>query len=74
VRQHECPGEGDKQRQRLQRAVGAAGGLLAQALGLRAVFVLMAALILALCLGLLIVTDSRMEVAERHAGTDPDPD
>lgn len=46
----------------------AAGGLLAQALGLRAVFALMAALTLALCLGLLIVTDSRMDAAERRAG------
>lgn len=42
----------------------AAGGLLAQALGLRAVFALMAALTLVLCLGLLIVTDSRMDAAE----------
>ncbi|HWF82646.1 MAG TPA: MFS transporter, partial [Streptosporangiaceae bacterium] len=45
----------------------AAGGLLAQALGLRAVFALMAALTLALCLGMLIVTDSRMDRAERDA-------
>ena len=43
----------------------AAGGLLAQALGLRAVFALMAALTLAQCLGILIVTDSRMDAAER---------
>jgi MFS family permease len=45
----------------------AAGGLLAQALGLRAVFALMAALTLALCLGMLIVTDAQMNAAERAA-------
>jgi predicted MFS family arabinose efflux permease len=45
----------------------AAGGLLAQALGLRAVFALMAVLTLALCLGMAIVTDSRMDAAERDA-------
>jgi len=45
----------------------AAGGLLAQALGLRAVFALMAALTLALCLGMLIVTDARMNAAEHAA-------
>lgn len=45
----------------------AAGGLLAQALGLRAVFALMAAVTLALCLGMLIVTDARMDAAERDA-------
>jgi len=45
----------------------AAGGLLAQTLGLRAVFALMAVLTLALCLGMLIVTDSRMDAAEREA-------
>lgn len=43
----------------------AAGGLLAQVLGLRAVFALMAALTLTLCLGMLTVTDSRMDAAER---------
>jgi MFS family permease len=45
----------------------AAGGLLAQALGLRAVFALMAALPLALCFGMLIVADNRMDAAEREA-------
>jgi predicted MFS family arabinose efflux permease len=45
----------------------AAGGLLAQALGLRAVFALMGALTLALCLGMLIVTDARMNAAEGAA-------
>src|SRR5215469_9724971 len=45
----------------------AVGGLLGQALGLRAVFALMAALTLALCLGMLIVTDSRMDAAEHEA-------
>lgn len=44
-----------------------AGGLLAKAFGLRAVFALMAALTLALCLGLLFVTDRRMDAAERQA-------
>jgi MFS family permease len=45
----------------------AAGGLLAQAFGLRAVFALMAALTLTLSLGMLIVTDRRMDAAEREA-------
>lgn len=45
----------------------AAGGALAQLLGLRAVFALMAALTLALCFGMLIVTDGRMDAAEREA-------
>jgi MFS family permease len=45
----------------------AAGGLLGQLFGLRAVFALMAALTLALSLGMLIVTDGRMDAAEREA-------
>lgn len=49
----------------------AAGGLLGQVLGLRAVFALMAALILTLCLGLLIVTDQRMNAADRLAESSP---
>ena len=52
----------------------AAGGLLAQVLGLRAVFALMAALTLALCLGMLIVTDSRMDAAEREGPRDSVPE
>jgi len=49
----------------------AAGGLLGQALGLKAVFALMAALTLALCAGMLIVTDRRMDAAEREAEMSP---
>jgi MFS family permease len=45
----------------------AAGGLLAQSLGLRAVFAIMAVLILGLCAGMAIVTDSRMDAAEHEA-------
>jgi MFS family permease len=45
----------------------AAGGLIGQQFGLRAVFALMAVLTGALCLGMLIVTDARMDAAEREA-------
>ena len=45
----------------------AAGGLLGQWLGLRAVFAVMAALVLAQCAGLAIVTDKRMDAADREA-------
>jgi MFS family permease len=47
----------------------AAGGLLAQAVGLRAVFVVMAAVMLAMLLGMRVVTDRRMADAERDAAT-----
>ncbi len=42
-------------------------GLLAQALGLRAVFVIMALLTLALVAGMTKVTDEVMDAAERDA-------
>lgn len=45
----------------------AAGGLLAQLFGLRAVFAVMAALTLALLAGMTIVTDHAMDAAERAA-------
>jgi MFS family permease len=45
----------------------ATGGLLAQVLGLRAVFAIMAVLTLALLAGMTIVTNDRMNAAERHA-------
>jgi len=45
----------------------AAGGLLAQFLGLRAVFVVMAAVSLSMLAGMAIVTDARMDSAERDA-------
>jgi len=45
----------------------AAGGLLAQFLGLRAVFVIMAAVSLSMLAGMAIVTDARMDAAERDA-------
>jgi MFS family permease len=45
----------------------AAGGLLAQALGLRAVFLIMALLTLALATGMPKVTDEVMDAAERDA-------
>ncbi len=48
----------------------AVGGLLGQVLGLRAVFALMATLTLTLCLGMLIVTDRRMDAAELSADQD----
>jgi MFS family permease len=48
----------------------AAGGGLAQLLGLRAVFAIMSLLVLAVLAGLLIVTDDAMDAAERGA-TDP---
>jgi MFS family permease len=54
----------------------AAGGVLAQLLGLRAVFVIMALLTLALVAGMPKVTDEVMDAAERdagHAGTDHAP-
>jgi MFS family permease len=47
----------------------AAGGLLAQAVGLRAVFVVMAAVMLAMLVGMRVVTDRRMADAERDAAT-----
>jgi MFS family permease len=47
----------------------ATGGLLAQLLGLRAVFGIMAVLTLALLAGMAIVTDDRMNAAEREADT-----
>jgi MFS family permease len=47
--------------------VGAAvGGILAQVLGLRAVFAVMAVLMLGILLGLRVVTDDRMAEAERQ--------
>jgi MFS family permease len=50
------------------RPLGAvAGGVLAQAFGLRAVFVIMAPLTLALVAGMTIVTDEAMDAAERDA-------
>jgi len=50
------------------RPLGAvAGGLLAQAFGLRAVFVIMAPLTLALAAGMTKVTDKVMDAAERDA-------
>ncbi len=50
------------------RPLGAAsGGLIAQLVGLRAVFVIMALLVFALLMGMAIVTDSSMEAAERDA-------
>ncbi|GAA1038253.1 MFS transporter [Virgisporangium ochraceum] len=51
----------------------AAGGLLAHAFGLRPVFAVMAVVTLALLAGMLIVTDSRMDAAERD-GVAPGPD
>ncbi len=45
----------------------AAGGLLGQLIGLRAVFALMAVLVLVELVGMLIVTDHRMDEAEREA-------
>jgi MFS family permease len=45
----------------------AAGGLLGQLIGLRAVFAVMAVLVLAELIGMLIVTDRRMDAAEREA-------
>jgi MFS family permease len=45
----------------------AAGGLLAQFLGLRAVFVIMTLLTLALVAGMTMVTDEGMDAAERDA-------
>ena len=45
----------------------AAGGLLGQWLGLRAVFALMAVLVLVELIGMLVVTDRRMDTAEREA-------
>lgn len=45
----------------------AAGGVLAQVFGLRAVFVIMAPLTLALVAGLTKVTDEVMDAAERDA-------
>ncbi|GIG86820.1 MFS transporter [Plantactinospora endophytica] len=45
----------------------AAGGLLAQFLGLRAVFALMALVQLGLLAGMAVVTDDRMDAAERDA-------
>jgi MFS family permease len=45
----------------------AAGGGLAQLLGLRPVFVIMSLLVLAVLAGLLIVTDDAMDAAERGA-------
>jgi MFS family permease len=52
----------------------AAGGLLAQAFGLRPVFAVMAVLTLALLAGLLIVTNTRMDEAERDTvASGPDP-
>jgi MFS family permease len=51
----------------------AAGGLLAQVLGLRAVFVVMALLTLALVAGMTKVTDAAMDAAERDADhSEPD--
>jgi len=47
----------------------ATGGLLAQLLGLRAVFTVMAVLTLALLAGMTIVTNDRMDAAERAADT-----
>ncbi len=44
-----------------------AGGLLAEFLGLRAVFVIMALLTLALVAGMRMVTDEGMDAAERDA-------
>lgn len=50
------------------RPLGAAvGGVLAELLGLRAVFGIMALIMLALPAGMLIVTDARMDAAERDA-------
>jgi MFS family permease len=52
----------------------AAGGLLAQLVGLRAVFVIMAAVSLTMLAGLAIVTDARMAAAQndaQHAATAP---
>ena len=55
-----------------RRRLGAvAGGLLAQSLGLHAVFVIMAAVSLAMLGGLTIVTDARMDAAERDADAQP---
>ena len=45
----------------------AAGGLLAQAFGLRAVFAVMAVVALALLAGMTVVTDDRLDAAERDA-------
>ena len=45
----------------------AAGGLLAQVLGLRAVFAVMAVVTLALIVGMTRVTDDAMDQAERDA-------
>lgn len=45
----------------------AAGGLLAETVGLRAVFASMALLTLALLAGVRVVTDERMDAAERTA-------
>jgi MFS family permease len=47
----------------------ATGGLLAELLGLRAVFAIMATLTLALLAGMTIVTNERMDAAERDADT-----
>jgi uncharacterized membrane protein YoaK (UPF0700 family) len=49
----------------------ATGGLLAHFLGLRPLFALMAVLTLALLTGMTIVTNDRMNAAEREA--DPPP-
>lgn len=46
----------------------AAGGLLAQWLGLPAVMLMAGALVLCLLLALVIITDARMDAAEREAG------
>ena len=45
----------------------AAGGFLGQFLGLRAVFVIMAVVSLSMLAGMTIVTDARMDAAERDA-------
>jgi len=45
----------------------AAGGLLGELIGLRAVFAVMAVLVLVELIGMLIVTDRRMDAAEREA-------
>lgn len=47
----------------------AAGGLLAEVVGLRAVFAIMGTLLLTLLLGMLRVTDAAIEAAERDAAT-----
>jgi hypothetical protein len=46
----------------------AAGGLLAELLGLRAVFAVAAALILATLIGMTQVTDTTIGTAEQEAG------